>query len=279
MSIQQHFDDPGLRAAVRRVCPAEKAPEALRQRLSRMVSAELARSRLPTSTPVTPQPLRISFWQRPAFRMAIAATFLVGMTGLLHQFVFRDPPVSHAAVIHPQIVQAMIHTHQRCCDKPSHGMVHAPGEDFRSVGRAMEEKLQGTVLAANLAEDGWKFFGADICRVDGRSSAHLLFTRGDDWMSVFSVPGISADQVAGAGTYAQCVDGFMVAGFARDGGVYCLVGHCPERHLTLDEVAGLLKKHRHEMIPTLAMLLMDSAPETLLHEENGLAWSRFPLPH
>src|SRR5256885_11142541 len=42
----------------------------------------------------------------------------------------------------------------------------------------------------------------------------------------------------------EIINDHMVAGFAKTGGVYCMVGSCPHKTLRLEEIQQLLKKHQ-----------------------------------
>ena len=111
----------------------------------------------------------------------------------------------------------------------------------------MAGKIREPVLAAEMGE-GWKFVGAAMCPVNGKPSAHLVYNRNGQWLSVFSMPASSCERVRSGGFGGERLNDHMIAGFANTGGVYCMVGSCPNKGLPLDEIQKLLKKHRGDLV-------------------------------
>jgi hypothetical protein len=101
--------------------------------------------------------------------------------------------------------------------------------------------------------------------VNNKPAAHLIFAREGQSVSVFSLPA-SARVPAREGTVCtECVEGHMVAGFVRTDGVYCLVGYCAKKNLSLDEVGTLLEKHCDDLISGSVALGQARAGEQSLH--------------
>jgi anti-sigma factor RsiW len=234
------FDDPALKAAVRRVCSAERTPEQLRQRISRMMSESSPADPHLDSPP--PANLKIALWNRPALRWD--AVLLPALGGLYAWVAPGDRP----AHIGSEVLAAMVQTHDDCWQLATHIDHGADVQDLRAIANALCAKLAEPVLVANLAEDGWQFRGAAICKVNGHDCAHLMFTKQGQRMSVFSLPASSCNGAVEGGIYAVDIDGHAVAGFVRAGGAFTMVGHCPKRGLKSQEVATLLRKHQGDVI-------------------------------
>jgi hypothetical protein len=225
------FDAPELKTAVRRLYAAERAPAGLRQRVESILRADQATSR----------PMRIgraAIWQ-----WAVAATILVGLTGLIMRVSYeRSHPVGG------QTLLAMVKTHDFCCREGNpHRHRDIPQDNFVLMGQTMAGKIKEPVLAAEL-DNGWKFVGAAMCPVNGKPSAHLIYRRDGQFLSIFSIPASSCEKVRDGGFGAEKINDHMIAGFAHTGGVYCMVGSCPKKNLLLDEIQQLLERHKGDLI-------------------------------
>src|SRR3954471_1806810 len=82
----QPFDDPALKAALRRSLEREVAPAALRDRISKLSQAQgqptlklSEKSEVPENKPIP------MFRRSPAYRMAVAAVLLIAFGGLAYK--------------------------------------------------------------------------------------------------------------------------------------------------------------------------------------------------
>ncbi len=261
MSTEPLFDDPVLKASLKGALGDEKPPAELRMRLARLM-AESENERI--------APLRIAgggdvrggrpFWRRSTWGLALAAMLAIVVLGALRALLWPGSGQLQAAGLDREVVLGMIKCHQDCCARGDHRHPDT-AMDVRLLARELEQKLHATVLAANLSEDGWELCGADVCQSCGRQSAHLVFSRRAARMSVFSVPIAIRSQVEEGKVYAECIDGYMVAGFVRNGMVYGMVGHCPNKNLKLSEVADLMRKHQGELVYAAAASLSLIGPD------------------
>ena len=181
---------------------------------------------------------RAIIWQ-----WAAAAVILVGLTGLILRASYeRSHPVGG------QTLLAMVKTHDFCCRSGNpHQRPGIPQNNFVLMGQTLASKINEPVLAAEM-DNGWKFVGAAMCPVNGKPSAHLVYRRNGQWLSIFSIPASSCEKVRDGAFGGQQINDHMIAGFARTGGVYCMVGSCPQKNLQLDEIQQLLKKHQGDLI-------------------------------
>lgn len=219
----------------------------------------------PQPPPWTVSTMILSVWHRLA-RMAggwrgptaMAVALSCGVVGI--RAGFGQPA---RASIGQSLALALITTHDRCCCRPSHVAPGIPQTNMKLVGQAISRRLRQSVLAADLAKENWAFRGAAVCQVAGRNSAHLLFAREGQTLSVFSIPDPLSpmrDCTLEGGVWAD----HAVAGFVRRGRVYCMVGHCPRGSLGPGEVASLLERHRGELVDdttTVALLTPGDEPD------------------
>ena len=225
------FEAPELKTAVKRLYAAERAPVGLRKSVESILRSEQ----------VAAPRMRIGpalMWQ-----WAAAAVIVVGLAGLIWRVSDeRKYPVGEKTML------AMVKTHDFCCTPGrQHRHTDIPQTNFVAMGETMAGKIKEPVLAADIG-DGWRFVGAAMCLVGGKQSAHLIYSRGGQWLSVFSIPASSCEKVHDGAFGGERINDHMIAGFARTGGVYCMVGSCPQKNLQLDEIEQLLKKHQRDLV-------------------------------
>lgn len=229
-SSLDQFDAPELKSAVKRLYAAERAPAGLRRHIESILHAQSASPRLRIGRPLI-------------FQWAAAALILVALTGLILRASYEQRhPVGDKTLL------AMVKTHDGCCrNNNPHQRPGVPQNNFVLMGQTLASKLNEPVLATNL-DNGWIFVGAAICPVDGKQSAHLVYRRNNQWLSVFSLPASSCDKVRDGAFGGERINDHMIAGFAYTGGVYCMVGSCPKKDLQLEEIQQLLRKHQRDLI-------------------------------
>lgn len=241
------FEDPVLQTAVKRLYAQERAPAALRER----IAATMAGTAGETSMRLDRRPSGwISLFTQP-YGLALAASLAVVAIAGAYMAWLR--PVS-ASDIGQTTLAAMVQTHDRCCEHADHFMAGIPKDGCRSAGEAIQRQLRETVLAANLVTDGWEYRGAGICPVGEVRSAHLVYARGEQRLSVFSLPASLCSEAKEGNICVKEVNGHVIAGLVRTGGVYSMVGHCPKNSLKAEEIVSLFERHQGEMVgPGIAL--------------------------
>lgn len=257
MNPADRFEDPGLKTALRRIYGGERAPAALRDRLMRSLAESSPMSPISPSTIFTdrpvappPAPLRIAFWSAPAFRAA-AAVFLVTLVGIF----YYASNTSAASPIQQDALLAMIQTHDQCCagdhdDHQEHGTPAPTALDRTAVGTRLAEELQQAVWVPDLTKQGWQLTGAAICTVGAKKSAHLIYARGENKLSVFSMSGEGCSSKEGA--CGEELQDHVIAGVSKGGAVHCVVAYCPEKSIKQDDVTKMLQNHEGEVITVAA---------------------------
>ena len=229
--MSQTFDDPRLKAAVKRAWGDEKAPADLRARILAALDEEPDGSEeAPASAPAIAGRIGRSggSWRLfvPLGPWAAAAVLLVsvGLVGFhfLRSSDGRDAPLPLAAA------EPMLATHVGCCALPDHHFVPAPASgDFADAGKWLASRASVPVLSVAVG-DGWTFCGAGPCPVGGQQSGHLLFKRGKQELSIFSLAAAPFHMGGKDEDYTASVRGHDLAGFTKDGGLYCVVGYDPD---------------------------------------------------
>ena len=226
------FDDPGLKAAIRRLWAAERAPQELRQR----VTGRFRDLRAPAWAPA------VRRWT-----MVAAAVLVLGLGVSFWQLHPRQTQSGSAAVLPAALVHDLYARHDGCCKAPDHHMPGLPRRDFSRIGQSLSVMLHIPVLSGD-PSGPWDFRGASICPVGERKSAHLLFARGNQAVSLFSLPPDSWKSPTENASCTECDGTHALAAFATANGFYCIVGSSTDGSLTIDQVRSARDRVRSDLI-------------------------------
>ena len=257
---ESEFDDPGLKAAVRRSAGRETAPPALRARMESLLAAEpLAGdetgqpggggdgdSLMPTAPGATiaTKPRRLvidrNFWRTAA--AAAAVLLVLGWLGYrVHEEFYPPRPIAGPGTrqsIPASLVLDLVRAHDDCAKLPDHHKI--PGDDPEKLRERLTAEAGVTASAVSLGAD-WKFRGAGICKVGQKQAAHLQFVRADEYISIFSMT--ATDECGyGADAYSDVLEKHPVAGFRHRDALYCVVASAGTRDLTKDAIEPVLQK-------------------------------------
>jgi hypothetical protein len=222
------FDDAALKDAIRRAWKDEVAPPELIQRIRNTSGVSSGRYRIGG-------PIR-------RFALAAAALILIGLAivGYRTRGLTPRTPVI-ASALPARLAADLVDRHDECCSHPDHHMPGLPTGDFTAIANALTAKLGWPVLAKPLGAD-WNFKGASICPVGSQDSAHLVFKRGNDDVSVFSLPTRVVANCKKNATFDQMQSGHPIAAFESNGGLFCIVCSSPDGSLTLDNAKAMRKQ-------------------------------------
>jgi hypothetical protein len=248
------FDDPALKAALRRALDSEPAPAGLRDRIHALAAEEADRPALsytaptpepaPSAADTTDRPIPL-FRRNPLYRWAAAAILIIGIGALALQIWHANQPTNPGYVLQPSLFKAMIATHEaRATDTES-----SP-DTAKTLAEApkLSQTINRPVLVADLTKDGWTFDGAAVRNVGKFPAVQLFFTKGNAAVSVLSLPASAAPAAVENSTYDTVFNGAPIAGFVKNGGLFCIVGTSPDGSLTIGDVKGLLERHKGELV-------------------------------
>ena len=223
--VQEQFDDPALKGAIRRACDKPTAPPRLREKVMAMMASAPAAASLSSAARDVETPSR---WRipMPSPKVAAAAVLAFITVGFAFMQIAREydlfarfTPPPAPAKFEDAFAMSMVNAHRNCAKLADHHLVG--GNDFAALKKELGVKEGIRVFAAPLCND-WQFKGAGICNVGSVQAAHLLFTRDTQSVSVFSIP--QADKVCGGHqNYEQLIDSQAIMGFTRDNALYTLV--------------------------------------------------------
>jgi hypothetical protein len=239
MSVEENEnDDPAFRGAIRRAMSGERAPAALRQRVEAMLASQRP------ATPVT-QTSRWRLQFRPInWQLTGAAAAVLLSVGFM-SYQIRETffpsflSFSHGASRAPRVSQfplafamAMVKTHDHCAKLSDHHLM--PGDNFDALRVQLTSAEGVDVFAAKIGDD-WKFKGAGVCDIDSARAAHLIFTRGDRTVSIFSLPAPSTCS-GGAAEFQQSVGNHAIRGFRNGNALYVIVASSPANAVGCEEL-------------------------------------------
>jgi len=254
----QSFDDPALKAALRRALDQERAPGDLRERIRAMAASAAAPAaesvpymRAAGATEEAADAPIPMFRRGPVFKFAAAAVLVLGLGSLGYQVYLANRPPNYSAVapyaVPPSLYKGMTQTHD---ERVAGSATPADTTTDLTAAKGLSNTVNRPVFLAQLTSNGWKFEGGGVRDVGQYSAAQLYFTKGKASISVFSLPAKAVPQAKDDVTYDTVFNGHPIAGFVHKGGLYCIVGSSTDDSLKLDEVKALLQAHRGEIAQT-----------------------------
>lgn len=247
----EQFDDPGLKAAIKTIEGGHKARPDLRDLVTKRL-AELRQSQ-GSSEPseeapgeqVSP-PIRLP--NHNSFRigrwLAMAAAVLIcigGTWGYHHWRRIQEEREEYA--MNDELLDAMIDVHKSgVAGEADYKSLVASLTDSASLSADAQQKLGRPVPVMNLASAGWKLDAASFCDVDHSQSVRFHFTRGNQSITVLSMPASAYANGAEGKEYDLVADGHPIAGYIKSGSLNCVVG---DEGFSRAEAVALRDQIRH----------------------------------
>ena len=251
----QPFDDPALKAALKRAFGGEVAPAGLRQRVQAAMDASEGTGAavsggtpsLRLTEPMTREDVRVkpkqAFYRSPAFKLAIAAMVLVIVGVVAKQYLTgtKSEQPRLIATLPKPFAEAMVQTH----DAAAAQLASAPAAvaDLAAAQQSLSAQLGYPVLAPPLGAD-WAARHAEVATLNGVQTARVTYTRGDRSVSLYSIPANRVYSPPDGATYEMTEQGHAIAGFVRDKTMYCIVGDERVPMADLKQLSGALLGRR-----------------------------------
>jgi len=222
----QPFDEPGLKAALRRTHAAETAPAGLRDRITAaLAAAAAAESAAGLGAAHSDVAGRIG---RSGGRMRIAASFIallgVGLLGytLYNEYGGHLSRKTSVVGLPVGLTHQMVERHDAAFADAS--LVNQnPKDDLAAIGNRLTAQLGKPVASMNLG-DGWTVKGATIASVGKYQAAQILFQRGASTISMLSIPITEGYSPPDGQRYDEKDGDHLIAGVVQGQTVYCLIG-------------------------------------------------------
>jgi hypothetical protein len=251
--MDEHFDDPSLKAAVGRVWGTDAAPDSLRSKIETLLNEHTAF----TQAPVTAHRAG-GRWRG----FAIAASILLA-AGIVTALPWGGTIAAAEAPLPRDVVFDMVKTHDRCCHARDHHLLRGVGRnDFLAIGLKLSGDLHVPVLSTPL--EHWEFAGAGGCAVWGHESAHLLYRQGSQTLSVFSIPAADFEMAGKDGDYNGASGTHQLAAFVKNGGLYCVVINSPHGGISAVQTRGLRDQLRDSFTQTAISAATDPESTNLV---------------
>jgi hypothetical protein len=216
------FDDPALKAALKRAAGDSRASDALRRRVERLAAE--TRDEIVSAPSVVARIDRRP--NRPWRRYVVAAVVLMtaGLVSLVvHRNKLAEEHRQKVLARNYEALDPMAEGHGEWTLPDDAEMVDwSPSPE--SLAIELSQKLGRPIPVVNLEKQGWQLSDTSVHKIDGRMAARLRFTRGDkERLTVFSLPAGAVVDAEEGSDYAYLIDNHPIAGFVRKGSVNCVV--------------------------------------------------------
>ena len=249
---EQQFDDPHLKDAVRRCWACDCAPKALQNQVAKMLaeSTDWGKS--------SHRPMGKLSWV--IWPVALAASVVLAV-GIARRVGNHPAIIDLPAALPVSLETELIQRHDYCSKLPNHQHLKVPKDDDNAIARAMQGRLNNrAVLVFHPQNPAWEFRGASVCPVGTTPSGHLVFVKGHDSLSIFSLPKSLVPNAADGNEFNQTMDHHYIAGFVKDGALFCAVSTAP---ISMDEIKAMESKVQ----TTVARLTAPRAPSPVVLTE------------
>ncbi len=252
----EQFSDPSLRNALRRTLGNERAPAALREAVARSMNDgwQLSEAEQPSTGSWSD---RWERWHSVVYASIAACVMLFGIAFLVMSYLGyfdRQPSYAGRSVtrdVSPALADAMVARHTACGKLHDHHLI--AGDDIPMLKIKLEAQL-GYPVAVVMPGNGWIFKGAGRCDVGETPAAHLLFERGTQEVSVFSLPAAAVRPVSTDTRFYQSeCNGCPLASAVHGAAMYAAVGSSTDGSLTLYDVITI----RDQFIASLPVMQGD----------------------
>lgn len=254
MAGDQEFHDPALKEAVCRCWACDCASEQLRKRVAGLLNDY---NRMVIGGPRSRRRISRILWP-----LAAAAVLVISIA-LFNRHRAGSSGRTLAAL--PISLETnLIRTHDHCCKLQSHQGLRVPRDNDAAIIAAMHARLNQPVLMFHPADDAWNFRGAAICRVGNTPTGHLVFAKGADALSIFSLPKSLLPGASEGSEYEATVDQHCIVAFVKDGALFCAVESGPAGTVSVDQLEQMTQR----MKPAVSVAAgPESAPANIVVAE------------
>lgn len=245
MQSSNEFHDPVLKEAVRRCWGCECASKELRNRIGSLLNDD---NKMVIGPGRRTRRLAWVIWPLAAAAVLVVSVVILDRTK-------KQPPslvpgsTQLATALPEDLESALIATHDGCSKVANHQGMPAPKDDDTAIASIMHDTLHRPVLMVHPNEAGWDFHGASFCPVGGTKSGHLVFGRGDERLSVFSLPKSMLPGASEGSQFAGTYKEHCIVGFVKDGALFCAVETGPAGSISLAHLQQLSQ----QMEPAVAV--------------------------
>lgn len=232
-----NFEDPELKAALRRAMGSVQTPASLQIRIREMMQLEreLSEPVKPVlDEPAIPESFSLMRWLHTGRRLAIAASLLGLLLGgglfyAMNQYDNAESPDSPLAGLTtpPAYIQSAVDYHDRMAQSV------LPGQPANPAYNDLRQQTSANLPNLDLSPLGWAFFGAQKHTSPQGNSTQLLYRQDGREVSVFVIA--DSQQKAARGKTLS-VNGRLVAVRYLDGLTLCVVGHAANGRLDAREL-------------------------------------------
>ncbi len=242
---EPQFDEPALKAAIRRVSAEEIAPAGLRDQVARQIGNEGGGKLAGTK-------VAGGWLTAQRVKMAVAASvalLAMGVAAYQVRELFFPPrvvqPYSYHQDLPTEFAEAMVRAHD------SNAGMTTPTSAVSELTQVKEKLSRDigipVVMSADLG-DGWMMNRSGETVVGKAKAAYVTYASKGQTVTVFSIPADAVYQAPEGAQYAQTVNGHGLSGFREGSGLYCVVASATAGAPTRDQLNALREK-LHAYLP------------------------------
>jgi len=238
----QPFDDPKLKAALRRSFGAETAPAGLRQRV--VAALDAATPATPTmrltepmqAAPRQAKSQRPMLLRSPMLGLALAAMVVIVVSMAAKYYLQSTATPPPMAMLPQSFADGMAKAHDESVAALTPDLPPLALAEMKTKAKQLGGPINNLqALAPDLGKE-WSPRDVKETTIDGVKTVQVTYTRGNNALSLFSVWTKKVYSAQDGSTYEQEADKHAIAGFVRNGTTYCAVG---DRGVGKDEVKKL----------------------------------------
>jgi len=253
--VEEKFEDPALKQALRRVWREASAPPELRARVTAAMSASAPPASEGVASPGR-ETRSVHFWSRPLSPWAAAAAVVLVLIGGGIWFYHAVFGPARSGEIHPlhlsdRLVASMIASVDQTTTKGVYDSSLPGPDDLPGLRKAMAEKVHHPVWISDLRKAGWEYKGATSATVAGKEAGEVVFAKGDAMLSIVTLPD-PEDAAEYVQDYDATKDNHRLSGFAAGRMLFCVVEYSPKGPVPEDEVKKIRDGYRGEALAMLS---------------------------
>jgi hypothetical protein len=228
------FDDPGLKAAIRRLRGGYAASAELANRVAAALAAAPDADFMPRAdaspdadAAEAPPRLRPAQWWVRRLAVAASVILFVGAVSAFLKVRHDRHEAEEYLEANAGLLREMAEAHAGGVPSGAAVQVLSPAEGSAAVGDRAAGHLSRYVPVPDLSDSGWTLSSAVVAPF-GSSAApagRFEFTGANSRrLTLFSLPAAAFTGAEEGATYETTVLGSPIAGFVSRGGIHCLVG-------------------------------------------------------
>lgn len=211
----EHFDDPALKHALKRIYCQHRASVELRRSIAEVLASQ---------KPRRPTGWRIPFGHAAGYSIAATLAVFIGAGIVLIAGRNSEHAPQNYLALNQKLLDVMLADHQGIAT------FGTSGEGFEVVAATdveladlLSKRLGRPVPALALLRGGWTVRSARMAKLPLGYATVVRLKKGDASVSFYSLPSKTFEDAEPGTRYEYRIENFIISGIVQDGGVHCVV--------------------------------------------------------